>query len=91
MIGSVAETVVFGVALWHMREGGLEPLKAAAAYGLALAAIAFLTGHSLLQSTIQGGLAALALWLLIWVEHRFHAMATLPLWLIASLVLFWFV
>jgi hypothetical protein len=88
---SVAGTLVFTIALLHMRAGQVSRAQAALGYGIALGALALITGGALPESVVRCALGAAALWLLGWVNETFHSWATLPLWFIATVILFWFV
>ncbi len=90
MVGSAAGALVFTMALWHMRVTHVKPVRAALGYGMALVALALVAGGSLPESVLRGALAGAALWLLVWVDETFHSWATLPLWFVATVVLFGF-
>jgi len=88
---SVAGAFVFTIALLHMRATQVGAARAALGYGIALAALALIAGGSLPESLMRGAVGGAALRLLVWVDDTFHSWATLPLWLVATVVLFWFV
>jgi hypothetical protein len=86
----MAGSLVFVLAWWHMRVQHVSPSKVAMGYGSALGALSLVSGASLSAAALRGGLAGAALWLLVWVDQTFHSWASLPLWFVATVVLFWF-
>jgi hypothetical protein len=63
---------------------GTDERKAALVFAVCIALLHIVTGTPVVAALIAGSVAALAVWLLCWVDGRFHSLATIPLWFIAS-------
>jgi hypothetical protein len=74
---------------WYVVVRGTDDRKAALVFAACIAGVHIATGTPVVNALVAGAIAAIAIWLLCWVDGRFHSLATIPLWFMASIGL-WF-
>ena len=72
---------------WYVTVQHTPLLKAALTLAIGLAALKLALGRPLPVALAGGAVAGVAAAGLVWVDRRFHSLASIPVWLVLSLVL----
>ena len=54
-------------------------------FGAAVAVLQLVSGRPLEGALVSGAIAGAALWLLVWVDERFHSLISIPIGLVATM------
>jgi hypothetical protein len=87
MVLRLLTTAAFLVACLYVRRSGVPVWKPLVGYGLAVFVLYLLFKQELQAALFAGFMAATLAALLLWVEDRFHSLATIPIWFVASALL----
>lgn len=72
---------------WYVEVQHTPVSKAATVLGAAVAAMKLLVTHNLPAALVSGVVAGFAASALVWVDRRFHSLASIPVWLVLSWLL----
>ena len=74
----------FTLIRWLVRTRTFTAPTAALLLACVVAALRVAAGGSPVAALISGAIAGAAVWLLTWLDDRFHSLATIPIWLVSS-------